>query len=97
MPTNTLSRDKIRGTTTDTSYLGTDARGREHHWNGVRRILWVFASDDREEIVHVQRDLSHLGHWVEFVAEHWDWDDLQYDDRTLAELADELVAHAEAA
>jgi hypothetical protein len=92
MNSNVPSRERLTDLTGDSTYLGLDAEGNDHHWYGVRMTAWIV---DDDGAVRMPQRVGHLGDYVSHVRAVCGWDELRYDDRALAEIATDAVETAE--
>lgn len=68
---------------THAQYVGRDEDGREHYYSAYESTIYVLKAGRR---VHIQRfgDIDGLAQWVSDVNDESGWDELQYQDGSIA-------------
>ena len=61
---------------------GIDGEGSTHHFDAVRRRIYVVTDDEIEVTEHIGE--RHQKEWIDYVDERRGWQDLRYSDRGIS-------------
>ena len=64
--------------------VGIDAEGSTHHFDAIRRRIYVVTDDEIEVTENIGE--RHLKEWIDYVDEQRGWRDIRYSDRGLSGL-----------